>query len=122
MAAIQPRINVEYTEDATIIAFTDERILEDTDVRALREAVESIVEQAPRIHLVLDFRHVRFLSSAVLGLLIRISKRVYEQEGELRLCNIHPGIYEVFKITRLTNVFEIYEDVESATQSFSPRP
>jgi anti-anti-sigma regulatory factor len=39
----------------------------------LREAVESIVEQAPRIHLVLDFRHVRFLSSAVLGLLIRIS-------------------------------------------------
>jgi anti-anti-sigma regulatory factor len=46
---------------------------------------------------------------------------VYEQEGELRLCNIHPGIYEVFKITRLTNVFEIYEDVESATQSFSPR-
>jgi anti-sigma B factor antagonist len=121
MAAIQPRISVEYRNDATIVAFTDERILEDTDVRALREAVESVVEQAPHIHLVLDFRHVRFLSSAVLGLLIRLSKRVYEQEGELRLCNIHPGIYEVFKITRLTNVFEIYEDVETATQSFSSR-
>ena len=118
MAAIQPRISVEYTNDATIIAFTDERILEDIDVRALREAVESVVEQAPRIHLVLDFRHVKFLSSAVLGLLIRISKRVYEQEGELRLCNIHPGIYEVFKITRLTNVFEIYEDVEQCDAEF----
>ncbi len=121
MAAIQPRISVEYKNDATVVAFTDEKILEETDVRTLREAVESIVEQAPGIHLVLDFRHVKFLSSAVLGLLIRISKRVYEQDGELRLCNIHPGIYEVFKITRLTNVFEIYEDVESATQSFSER-
>jgi len=119
MAAIQPRISIEYGDDATIVAFTDEKILEDTDVRALREAVESVVEQAPGIHLVLDFRHVRFLSSAVLGLLIRISKKVYEREGQLRLCNIHPGIYEVFKITRLTNVFEIYEDIESATQSFS---
>ena len=122
MAAIQPRISVEYTDEATVIAFTDERILEEIDVRALREVVEAVVEQAPRIHLVLDFRHVRFLSSAVLGLLIRVSKRVYEQEGELRLCNIHPGIYEVFKITRLTNVFEIYDDVDSATRSFSARP
>lgn len=119
MAAIQPRITVEYKDEATIVAFTDEKILEETDIRSLREAVESVVEQAPGIHLVLDFRHVRFLSSAVLGLLIRISKRVYEQEGLLRLCNIHPGIYEVFKITRLTNIFEIYEDVESAAQSFS---
>jgi len=119
MAAIQPRISVEYKENATVVAFTDEKILEETDVRALREAVTSVVEQAPGIHLVLDFRHVKFLSSAVLGLLIRISKRVYEQNGKLRLCNIHPGIYEVFKITRLTSVFDICEDVESATESLS---
>ncbi len=119
MAAIQPRISVEYRENATVVAFTDVKILEETDVRALREAVESVVEQAPGIHLVLDFRRVKFLSSAVLGLLIRISKRVYEQNGELRLCNIHPTIYEVFKITRLTSVFDIYEDIDSATQTFS---
>jgi len=119
MAAIQPRISIEYVDDATVVAFTDEKILEDIDVRALRESIEAIIEQAGKIHLVLDFRHVKFLSSAVLGLLIRISKRIHEQGGELRLCSIHPGIYEVFKITRLTNVFDIYEDVSSAAQSFS---
>lgn len=119
MAAIQPRINVEYKEVATVVAFTDDKILEDTDVRALREAIEAVIEQVGKIHLVLDFHHVKFLSSAVLGLLIRISKRIAEQGGQLRLCNIHPGIYEVFKITRLTSVFDIYEDVDSAVQSFS---
>jgi anti-sigma B factor antagonist len=122
MAAIQPRIRIEYIDDATVVAFTDEKILEDVDVRALRESIEAIIEQAGRIHLVLDFRHVKFLSSAVLGLLIRISKRIHEQGGQLRLCSIHPGIYEVFKITRLTNVFDIYEDVSSAAQSFSDPP
>ena len=119
MAAIQPRISVEYKDGATVVAFTDDKILEDTDVRALRESIEAVIEQVGKIHLVLDFHHVKFLSSAVLGLLIRISKRIHEQGGQLRLCNIHPGIYEVFKITRLTNVFDIYEDVDSATQSFS---
>jgi anti-sigma B factor antagonist len=119
MAVIQPRVSVEYLEGATVVAFTDDKILEDTDVRALRESIEAVIEQAGRLHLVLDFRHVRFLSSAVLGLLIRVSKRVCEQGGQLKLCNIHPGIYEVFKITRLTNIFDIYESVDSATQAFS---
>lgn len=119
MAAIQPRIHVEYKDGATVVAFTDDKILEDTDVRALREAIEAVVEQVGQIQLVLDFHHVKFLSSAVLGLLIRISKRISEQGGQLRLCSIHPGIYEVFKITRLTSVFDIYEDVDSAIASFS---
>jgi anti-sigma B factor antagonist len=121
MAAIQPRVSVEYLEGATVVAFTDDKILEDTDVRALRESIEAVIEQAGRVHLVLDFRHVRFLSSAGLGLLIRVSKRVAEQGGQLKLANIHPGIYEVFKITRLTNIFDIYESVDSATQSFADR-
>lgn len=121
MAVSQPRISVAYVDNATVVAFTDEKILEETDVRALRASIEALLEQAGGIHLILDFRHVKFLSSAVLGLLIRISKRTYEQGGELRLCNIHPGIYEVFKITRLTSVFEIYDDVDGAVQSFSER-
>jgi len=95
MVEIQPRISVEYTDDATVVAFTDEKILEEMDVRSVRASIEAVIEQASGIRLILDFRHVKFLSSAMLGLLIRISKRIYEQGGELRLCNIHSGIYEV---------------------------
>jgi anti-sigma B factor antagonist len=117
MAAIKPKISVEYTENATIMTFTDERILEERDIQALQESVMSVVEQAEQINLVLDFRNVRFLSSAVLGLLIRVSKKVYERQGKLRLCNIDPKIYEIFRITRLTKVFDIRKDLESATST-----
>ena len=117
MAAIKPRISVEYAENATITTFTDEKILEEKDIKALQESIMSVIEQAGRINLILDFCNVRFLSSAVLGLLIRISKRVYECDGQLRLCNINPKIYEVFKITRLTKIFDIYPDVAGAVES-----
>ena len=121
MAAIKPRISVEYAENATIVTLVDEKILEEKDVRALQESIVSVIEQSEQINLILDFCNVRFLSSAVLGLLIRISKRIYERAGQLRLCNIDPRIHEIFKITRLTKVFDIYQDVESAAESLSTR-
>ena len=119
MAEIKPRISVEYAGDATIVTFTDEKILEERDIKALQDSIMSVIEQARRLNLILDFGNVRFLSSAVLGLLIRISKRIYERDGSLRLCNINPKIYEIFKITRLTKTFDIYKDVESAAEDLS---
>jgi anti-sigma B factor antagonist len=120
MAEIKPRISVQYAGGATIVSFTDEKILEEQDIKALQESIMSIIDSASGgINLILDFCNVRFLSSAVLGLLIRISKRIYENEGQLRLCNINPKIYEIFKITRLTKTFDIYKDVESAAKNLS---
>ncbi len=119
MAAIKPSISVEYAGNATVMRFTDEKILEEKDIKVLQESIMSVIEQAERINLILDFGNVRFLSSAVLGLLIRISKRIYERDGQLRLCNINPKIYEIFKITRLTKTFDIYNDIESATEGLS---
>ena len=117
MADIKPRISVEYAENATVVTFIDEKILEESDIHALQESVMSVIEEAEQLNLILDFCNVQFLSSAVLGLLMRISKKVYEQEGQLRLCNISPRIYEIFKITRLNKIFDIYENVKSATES-----
>ena len=119
MEPVKPRISVEYAGGATIVAFTDEKILEEKDIQALQESIMSVIEQAEGINLILDFCNVRFLSSAVLGLLIRISKKVYEHDGQLKLCNISPNIYEIFKITRLTKIFDIYQDIESATENLS---
>ena len=119
MAQIKPRISVDYADKATVVTLADEKILEDKDIQALQESIISIIEQAEQVNLILDFRNVRFFSSSVLGLLIRISRRIYEREGKLRLCGIDPKIYEIFKITRLTKVFDIYEDVRSATENLS---
>jgi anti-sigma B factor antagonist len=117
MASIEPKMSVEYAENAAIITFTEEKILEEKDIQTLGESILSIVEQGERINLILDFCNVRFLSSAVLGLLIRVSKKVYERDGQLKLCNIDPKINEIFKITRLNKIFDICQDIEDASES-----
>ena len=121
MATIKPRISVEYIKNAAVVTFTEERILEEKDLQAIQDAIMSVIEQAERINLILDFRNVQFLSSAVLGLLIRISKKVYESDGQLKLCGIIPKIYKIFKITRLTKIFDIYEDLDGALEGSSEK-
>lgn len=119
MVPIKPGISVEYQKEVTVIRFVNEKILEEQDIQLLQEGIMAVIEQSDGIRMVLDFSNVEFLSSAVLGMLIRVSKRIYERDGKLRLCNISPKIYEVFKITRLVEVFDIDKDVETAVAGFS---
>ena len=77
MEPVKPKISVEYADNAAIVTFIDEKILEEKDVQTLQTAIMPVVESlSAGTILVLDFRNVRFLSSAVLGLLIRLSKKV----------------------------------------------
>lgn len=119
MAQLKPPITVQYTETATIITFTSEKILEEKDIQNLQQTIIPIIDQSEQVHFILDFHNVQFLSSAVLGLLLRISKRIYEKNSTLRMCNINQKIYEIFKITRLNRIFDLYEDLQAAQESLS---
>jgi anti-anti-sigma factor len=72
---------------------TLDRIREETSMRGVGRVV-------------LDFGDVPSLTSAVLGKLINLKKVVNSVHGRLRLRNIHPDLREVFRITRLDQVFE----------------
>ncbi len=50
---------------------------------------------------------MEYLSSAALGKLITMEKKVKAAKGKLRLCCIRPEIYEVFAITKLNRLFKI---------------
>lgn len=115
MEDVKPRIGVYYAQNATVVTLTDEKILEDSDMRALEDSIMPLIDGD--VNLIIDFSSVQFLSSAVLGLLIRISKKVNEHRGKLKLCGISTRIYEVFKITRLDEIFDIYDDAKKAMLS-----
>ena len=119
MDQVQPKISVEYTENAVVATMTDEKILEQADIDALEASIMPLLKQAERINLVISFADVKFLTSSVLGLLIRVSKKIYESDGQLRLCCIDPKILEIFKITRLDKVFEIHENKQEALDSIN---
>jgi anti-sigma B factor antagonist len=71
-----------------------------------------------RIQILLNFMNVEFLSSAALGKLITLDKKIKTAKGQLKLSNIRPEIYEVFAITRLNKLFDIHDDEADALATF----
>jgi anti-anti-sigma factor len=100
-------ILVEYGTDVTIATFEDENILEDQQIHRLERALLPAIRKNENKRLVLNFENVRFMSSAFLGLLVKVHKRVIDAGGRLQLYNLDPKIYKVFEITKLTRVFDI---------------
>jgi len=107
MEQAEPKIKVEYGTDVTIATIEDENILEEHQIKRLEGALEPVITKNGPKRLVLNFENVRFMSSAFLGLLVKIHKRAIEAGGHLQLLNLDPKIYRVFQITQLTKVFDI---------------
>jgi anti-sigma B factor antagonist len=103
----QSRIIVEYGMDVTIVTFTEERIVDEEQIRELQKSFEPIIEKNQDKELILNFVNVKFMTSAFLGLLVRVHKKLCEQGGQLRLSNLDSNLRKVFEITQLTKVFEI---------------
>ncbi|MFN0054612.1 MAG: STAS domain-containing protein, partial [Planctomycetales bacterium] len=88
------------------------------NIQIIGNQLFSLVDEDHRKKIVLDFTNVEYLSSAALGKLITMDKKVKASGGKLRLCSIRADILEVFKITRLDKLFTIRDDREKALDGF----
>jgi len=111
-------IRVKRADGVSLVEFADRKILEELSIQEIGEELEKLVEGEPGIRLLLNFKNVDHLSSAALGMLITLNKRVKEQSGQLKLSDINRQIFEVFKITRLNRVFDIHETADQALAGF----
>ena len=102
----------------TVINFVDRKILDEQNIQIIGEQLFKLVDDDGRRKLLLNFGNVEYLSSAALGKLITLNKKVQAAGGRLILCNIDPQIYEVFEITKLDKFFKIHKEEQAALQAF----
>lgn len=118
MAEQTARLKVSEFEGMTIVEFSDRKILDELCIIEIQEELSRLVANKSGIKLILSFKNVEHLSSAALGMLITLRKKVEEGGGRLRLSDINPQIFEVFKITRLNKVFDIHPTIDQARTGF----
>ena len=107
--------------DVLVIVFNESRILEEAKIRQVGDELITILNKTDPENVLLDFRNVNFMSSAMLGTLVRFQKKCKEFKAKLKLCNIDAEILKVFKLTRLDKVFDIYADADAARAAFEKR-
>jgi len=117
MASADSRLRIRNQNGITIVEFIDRNILDEANIQNIGEEISTVIDGADQPRLLISFSNVEHLSSAALGTLITINNKVRAKDGQLRLANIDPQIYEVFVITKLNKLFQIHETTDEALSS-----
>ena len=116
--ASRRHLSTETIDGVTVVSFVETKIVTEENIQEVGDQLYQLVDVEAKHQLLLNFGNVRYLSSAALGKLINLKKKVGAVKGKLKLCCIHPDLLEVFRITRLDQVFEIYPDEQAALNKF----
>ncbi len=118
MAEDRSHLTVKDSGGVSVVEFSDRKILDELAISEISEELSAVVARMREVKMLLNFKNVEHLSSAALSMLITLNKQVGERRGQLKLADIAPPIYEVFKITRLNKLFSIYGTAPEALADF----
>jgi len=102
----------------TVVTFRQSQILDAMTIERMSTGLKELVGGREGGRFVFDFSRVTYMSSSALGMLIGIQRRVTRKGARLKLAGIQDDIMEVFRITQLDRVFDIYKGTEAALEAF----
>ncbi len=96
------RVRVEDRQVALVVYFNDSRVHSDAELEKTGRELLSIVADAADMGraMLLSFRGVESISSALIGKLVTVNKRARAAGISCRMCDVSPAVAEVFRRSR----------------------
>lgn len=88
-------------------------------VSELRNKVQDLID-AGRKRTVLNMKEVNYIDSTGLGTLVMMEAKARSAGGDLKLLHLNQRGLELLVLTKLTMVFDVFDDEISAVNSFFP--
>jgi len=108
--------NVRQRGDVTILDLDGKITIGDGDMTLRNAVMEAMNNGANKI--LLNMRNVSTIDSSGAGELVNAHNIASDRQARLRLYNLPAKLTQLFTITQLINVFEIYDNENEAVQSF----
>lgn len=86
-------------------------------VNDFKTKIDGIINSSTKKY-IMDFQEVSYLNSIGVGAVAAALKKAKKFQGNIKLINVSPSIQELFEMTRLTKVFEMFDSEEEAVRSY----
>lgn len=105
-------------EDVLILDI-DGRLVAGEDAQKLRETLKQLVAEG-HTRVVLNLEKVDYIDSTGLGTLVICYTGLKKSGGSAKLLNLSRRNLDLLVLTKLTTVFEVFNDEQDAVNSFFP--
>ncbi|MGA2253727.1 MAG: STAS domain-containing protein [Thermoguttaceae bacterium] len=102
-----------------VIRFGEHRILDEITVKKFGDELFHVAERTDCHNVLLNFFGVVGLSSAMLGIMLMLRKKISQKSGKIKLCQVGPEIMDVFHATKLGQLFEILGSEQQGLKAFA---
>ncbi len=102
-----------------MINFGVQRILDELTIKGFGDELFCVADRPDCRNLLLNFAGVVGLSSAMLGVMLLLRKKMSQKAGSIRLCQVGPEIMDVFNATKLGQLFEILDNEQQGLKAFA---
>ena len=110
------RINHWERDDVVVLEMEGE-LLDGPAAGLLNDKIHELID-AGKTNVVVDLCQVKLMNSSGLGILIGGLTTLRNNGGDMKLANVAEKIRDLLKVTRLITIFEIFDSVEDAIESF----
>jgi len=90
------------------------------ETEELEQKIKALSEAGNK-HLIINLGETQHLNSTALGVLISAHSNYVRRAGQMKLCSVDKRIENIFVITKLSLVFDVYPNEEQAIASFAER-
>jgi anti-sigma B factor antagonist len=110
------RIKTSEKYEAVIIELKG-NVMGGEDTKDFNDTLHKLVDEG-KTNLVVDLSDVKFMNSSGLGMLIGGLTTMKKADGHFKLANVTDKIESLLIITKLITIFETYDSVDKAVESF----
>jgi anti-sigma B factor antagonist len=95
------------------------RVEGDVDLYSSPQIRKVILERIKKKQkkMLIDLQGVSYMDSSGVATLVEALQRMKEYNGQLGICSIQGSVRDVFELSRLDRVFDIFEDEEQARKA-----
>ena len=110
---LSPHFRLETINGITVVHFLDQKIVTEAN-----DQLSALVEKEEHRQLLLNFSHLKVLSSIAIAKLVSLQQKVSGSQGKLKVCCVNPNLLELLQYVGLDRYIDIYETQEAALRAF----
>ena len=102
------------SDDAIIVRVAVELLTEDVNLEQFGHELFALVEQFGCRRLVVDLNEVRVVTSAGLGKMITLHRKMHRHQGSVVFCDVQPAVEDVLRTSRLITYLSVAANQQAA--------
>lgn len=91
---------------------------DEENIEAVGQELMTLIDKYECRELILDLSNVEYMTSSMVGKMIKAHRQLHRDNGKLVLCNLNPTVHDILNTSHLLNYFHTARNIPDAATMF----